>query len=219
MEGWLTGAEAWLPAAADRQSDDAAVRAALAAARACGSATLESSALDAASAAAAECGRHREAYALWRRRVELLARMPRHEPSSGPEIYDTFHMGVELALSAGDPGGTLTVYDAARDDDIVGGVPYGAIRSVAPLVLMGRFDEAIPLAEEMWDGWHRAGGPAASWMGPAACSMVMLSAVRGDAAAADRWRARSRQVLGDARDRRRNFDAFSAFAEARVALH
>jgi len=220
VEAYITGAQAWFPPVGDHDVDRATAHAALLAARRCADPVLESCALDAMSTVAAEHGRYREAYAMWRERVQVVnTRLPRYQPSSAPEIYDTALVGADFALGVGDLAGALDAAESARQDDIFGGLAHGvASRFLTPLVLFGRFDEAVGYAEEMWEGWQHAGAPAAPWLAPAAYSMVIVYESRGDAAAADRWRGRSRQICGGSRPRA-DVGPFATFADARGALH
>src|SRR5262249_59883128 len=87
-ESYLAGARAWLPCAEGRFVDADVAADAVATARRYGEATLESGVLDAAVVAALNAGHPHRARALWRERVELLPRLPRHQPSSAPEIWE-----------------------------------------------------------------------------------------------------------------------------------
>jgi hypothetical protein len=215
---YLAGARMWIegPSAVSGDLADAA----LIAARRAGDATLESAALDAVAWTASERGRYREAYGLGRQRLDVLARLPRHDPRSGWELFDVAYMNGELAVATGDLAGALAGARAAQGDDVASGLAYGAAsRLLIPLVLIGEFDEALDQADLMWTDWIRAGGPAAGWMAPAAYALTLVHGVRGDADGVARWRERSRRIAGDAAIARPNLTTFMAFVDARVALH
>jgi len=218
-EGYLAGARAWLPRADGRPVDAGAASTAVSAARRCGEATLESAAIQAAIASAGSAGRHREAYALWRERADLLARLPRHLPSSAPQIWDIVEEEADLALAAGDPARALMAAQAAWEDDVFGGVAFNLRKLILPLVLTGRFDDAIEYGKKMWVGWQRAGKPVAAAVGHAAYSVAMAHALRGDAATAERWRTRGGQAMGAWHRQRPYARSVIAFFDARMALH
>jgi predicted ATPase/DNA-binding CsgD family transcriptional regulator len=218
-DAWITATQAWLPLAAGRSIDAEVAASALEAARRCGDVPLEFAALDAMTTVAKAAGRYREAGALVRQRIALISRMPRHQPSSAPEIWETFEVAAEVALGAGDPANALMAAQAAWQDEIYGGVAYNVKRFVMPFVLMGRFDDATAKAEEMLSGWHRAGEPAAAGVGMAAHALVLVHALRGDDDAAERWRAAARLAMPGWLQRHARFTCLTAFVDARVALH
>ena len=85
---------------------------------------------------------------------------------------------------------------------------------------MGRFDEAIELAEQMWQGWQRAGASAAAWMSPSAYSLTIAYALRDDQAGVSLWHERGLRI-GNAvhKPPDRRLASFLTFTEARIALH
>ncbi len=195
--------------------------AALAAARVADDPVLISGVLDAVLSVAAIGGASRRAFQLSRERLELLERLPRHEPRAGPEILDTFQMAAKHALMAGALPDALATAELGRGDPIGGAEPHiNTSRLVVPLVLQGRFPEALDAAGEMRDSWERAGAPTARWMAPSAYAIVLLHGLRGDADSARRWAAFARQVLGtDDLATSRNLMRFVTFVDARVAMH
>ena len=72
-----------------------------------GDPTLISSALDAAAAAASHDGHFKEASRYSLERLQLLDRLPRHDPKVGGEIADIFHMASESAVGAGELAAAL----------------------------------------------------------------------------------------------------------------
>src|SRR5439155_18143819 len=65
---------------------------------------LISQALDAVSAAATSAGHHKAAARLTTERMDLLDRLPRHDPRAGGEVVDIYHTATEAALGAGELG-------------------------------------------------------------------------------------------------------------------
>lgn len=217
----LAAAAAWNIQPDKLIPDADASDAALAAARAADDPVLISGVLDAVLSVAAIGGESRRAFQLSRERLELLERLPRHEPRAGPEILDTFQMAAKHALMAGALPDALATAELGRGDPIGGAEPHiNASRLVVPLVLQGRFPEALDAAGAMRDSWKRAGTPTARWMAPAAYAIVLLHGLRGDADAAQRWTTFARQVLGtDDLATSRNLMRFVTFVDARVAMH
>jgi predicted ATPase/DNA-binding CsgD family transcriptional regulator len=219
---YLASANAWTTQPEKSIPDPALVDDALAAARRTGDPVLITAALDAVVEALDASGRVREAHQVNRERAELLDRLSRHDPRTGAEIVDTFHMVTEIAVTAGDLPGALSTARLAQDDDIAAGQPHmAASKSILPLVLQGRFDEALTQAATMWDAWQRAGRPPARWMGPAAYAAVLAYGLRGDDKEHDDWLVRLREITsaGTHVVTWPNLVPFAAFSEARIALH
>jgi predicted ATPase/transcriptional regulator with XRE-family HTH domain len=218
----LAAAAAWIAQPEKTVPDPALSRDALAAARLTGDPVLISGALDAVVGVLDAGGRLREAHQVNKERARLLERLPRHDPRAGAEIVDTFHMVTEIAVTAGDLPAALTTARMAADDDIAGGRPHlTASKPVLPLVLQGRFDEALIQAAIMWEAWKQAGRPAARWMGPAIYGIVLAHGLRGDDDGRRLWLARVGELIGTGSDlvSRTNLAAVAAFTDARIALH
>lgn len=216
---YLAAAAAWIAQPEKTIPDPALSSAALAAARLTGDPVLISGALDAVVGVLDAGGRLREAHQVNKERAQLLERLPRHDPRAGAEIVDTFHM---VAVTAGDLPDALTTARMAQGDDIAGGQPYRtASKPVLPLVLQGRFDEALVQAAIMWAAWKQAGQPAARWMGPAIYGMVLAHGLRGDGDGRRSWLARVSELIGTGSDpvSGTNLAAVAAFTDARIALH
>jgi hypothetical protein len=91
---------------------------------------------------------------------------------------------------------------------------------VLPLVLQGRFDEALSYAAAMWESWQLAGRPASRWIAPAAYAAILVHGLRRDDAGCREWRSRAIELIAsDDPASSRSLAAFAAFADARVALH
>jgi len=218
---YLASAAAWTTQPEKTVPDPGLVEAALAAARRTGDPVLISGALDAVVSALDASGRLREAHQVNKERAGLLARLSRHQPRTGAEIVDTFHMVTEIAVTAGDLPDALTTARLAQDDDIAGGQPHmAASKPILPLVLQGRFDDALTQAAGMWTAWQRAGRPPARWMGPAAYAVVLACGLRGDDEGCHEWLARVSELTGGAPGAAgTNLASLAAFSDARIALH
>jgi predicted ATPase/DNA-binding XRE family transcriptional regulator len=219
---YVAAAAAWIAQPEKTVPDPALSRDALAAARLAGDPVLISGALDAVVSVLDAGGRLREAHQVNRERVRLLADLPRHDPRAGAEIVDTFHMVAAIAVTAGDLPDALATARLAAGDDIAGGQPHmTASKPVLPLVLQGRFDEALRQAAVMWAAWQQAGRPAARWMAPAVYGMVLAHGLLGDEDGRRDWLARVGEVTGAGSSPApgNNLAAVAAFTQARIALH
>jgi predicted ATPase/DNA-binding XRE family transcriptional regulator len=214
-EAWITNPEKTVPG-------PALAAQALAAARRTGDPVLVSGALDAVVGVLDQGGRLHEAHQVNAERAQILERLPRHDPRAGAEIVDTFHMVTEIAVTAGDLPEALTTARRAQQDDIARGQPHRmASKPILPLVLQGRFDDALAQAAIMWESWSQAGQPAARWMGPAIYGMAMAHGLRGDQAGRRTWLDRLSELIGNGGDpgQGSNLAAVALFTDARVALH
>ncbi|MGK5739368.1 ATP-binding protein [Micromonospora sp. URMC 103] len=217
----LAAAEAWSAGAvatgAAPELADPAVRAAEAA----GDPVLVSGALDLAGTLAARAGRLRDAHRIARRRLDLLPLMPRHRPVSAAEVLDTFHVAWLCAVTAGDLPAALATAETIAADEVLGAHPYRAASKLVPtLVLLGRFDEALDQAGEMWRGWEAAGCPVAAWMAPAVSAVALVHGLRGDVERHHHWRARALRATGVTNPAlARGNASFAAFVDVRVATH
>ena len=181
---------------------------------------LISGALAAAAAAAAEAGQLRLSYRLIQERAVLVDRLPRHDPCTGAEIVDTIHTAADSATVAGELPAALASARRGQGDSIVVGRHTTLGMAIVPLVLQGKFDEALSEAAVMWDSWQREGRPASSWLAPAGYAAVLAHGLRGDEEGCRVWRARVSEITsrGDPAANR-GLAGFAAFADARIALH
>ncbi|HEV2375239.1 MAG TPA: helix-turn-helix domain-containing protein [Streptosporangiaceae bacterium] len=219
---WLSAAAAWLAVPEKTVPNLALADTALAAARLTGDPALLSGALDAVVGGLDAGGRLRDAHQVNKERAQLLARLPRHDPRAGAEIIDSFHMVTEIAVTAGDLPSALATARLAQSDDIASGQPYmAASKPILPLVLQGRFDEALTQAATMWATWCQAGRPSARWMGPAFYGIILAHGLRGDDKGRCDWLARVAVLLGGDGDSvsGTNLAAVAAFTQARIALY
>ncbi|MGH9213382.1 MAG: ATP-binding protein [Acidimicrobiales bacterium] len=215
----LAVARAWLASAEPGGADIELARLAVAAARAIDDPPLVSAALDAETAAVWDLGHVGAAVRLVDERLALLDRFDRHDPRTGGEVLDMFHMAADTALAAGRLGEALDHAMLIRKDEMGETAPHLATRqAVIALTLLGRFTEAITEADAMRRDWERAGRPSAAWMTPAATAAELAHALLGDRTAAAEWAGLTKEVAGGAPFRSVN-RTFMAFATARVALH
>ncbi len=92
------------------------------------------------------------------RRLGLIARLPSHQPRAGSEIHDILHMAVENAVSAGAVTFALDAALRFGDEDLVAATPMMVeSKPIVPLVLMGRFDEALVRGERVRAGLGERG--------------------------------------------------------------
>jgi hypothetical protein len=143
-------ARAWLAGPGKGAPDLELASAAVAATRATADPVLISSGLCAAGTAALYAGRLREANRITRERL-LLPSMDRNDPYCAPEICNTYGRACVYAIMTGDLPGAMAAARAGIDDDLLCDTHITASRLVQPLVLTGRFRDAIGYAERMWD--------------------------------------------------------------------
>lgn len=220
VAAYIAAAEAWNATGQKTVPDAELAQAALESARAAADPVLIAGAIDAVCSGYGVTGRFGEAHRLSGERLRLFDRLPRHDPRIGLEIIDTLHVVPLAAVAAGDLPGAVTAARRAWDDPM-SGLYMRASKSVAPLALSGRFDEALDYAGAMWDGWQRAGRPAARWMAPAVHAAALVHGLRGDSGAGRlhrEWRERAHRI-GAPADSHGIAASFAAFAEVRVALH
>jgi predicted ATPase/DNA-binding CsgD family transcriptional regulator len=217
----LAAADAWTTTRITEVPDVEAFNAALAAAEQVDDPMLISAALDALGSAQVMNGHFAVTHELSARRLNLLGRLPGHNPQAGAEIHDILHMGVETAITAGQVPFALSTAERFGDDELVAAAPHLLeSKPVVPLVLLGRFDEALDRGKRAREAWEGAGRPAARWLAPSAYSLVLCYALRGDDAAADEWRSFAGEVAGEqTRNVHFQVGGMATFVEARLALH
>lgn len=211
----IAAAKAWTAEPKRAACDGPLGKVALELAEAAGDPVLISSALDGLTTVAFGEGRFRDAESLCLRRLELLDYLPRHDPRSGGEIVDIFHMATEAALAAGDLPGALAVASQAIADPLGRGVEIMATSRIAlPHALCGAFADALGEATAMWVAWERSGRTGATWAAPAVYAAALASGLTGDTAGFRRWSQRALGLAGE-----EQVQGFGPFVECRVALH
>jgi predicted ATPase/DNA-binding CsgD family transcriptional regulator len=218
----IMAADAWTQTRLVEVPDAAMFEAALAAAEQVDHPLLVSAALDALGSAQVMGGHLAKTYALGVLRLELLKRLPAHLPRAGSEIHDILHMAVENAVTAGAVTIALETAQRFGDDELVAAAPQMVeSKPVVPLVLLGRFDEAIVRGRRTREVWTDAGRPAARWLAPSMYSLVLCHALRGNDALASDWRTFAGTELAGDQTRNVHFQVggMATFVEARLALH
>jgi hypothetical protein len=216
----LTAARAWNATGEKDSADPALAAEALAEARRADDPVLISGALAAAVAAAREAGQLRESYRLIQERALLLDRLLRHDPRAGAEIVDTLHAAADSAAIIGDlPAALASARRGQGDSIVVGRHDLTRGMEVVPLVLQGKFDEALDHAADMWDEWQREGRPASRWIAPASYA-ALAHGLRRDEQGRQLWLARVSELVSSSDPTAiRGLAGFAAFADARIALH
>ncbi len=217
----LTAAKAWNATGEKDSADPALAAEALAEARRADDPVLISGALAAAVAAAREAGQLRESYRLIQERALLLDRLSRHDPRAGAEIVDTLHAAADSAAIIGDlPAALASARRGQGDSIVVGRHDLTRGMEVVPLVLQGKFDEALDHAADMWDEWQRESRPASRWIAPASYAAVLAHGLRRDEQGRQLWLARVSELVSSSDPTAiRGLAGFAAFADARIALH
>lgn len=197
------------------QADPTLAEAAVAAARATGDPVLISAALDAVATADLVAGRTADLRRIMDERLTLLPAMPRHDPSAAQEIIDTYRMAHLAALGGGDLPAALSIGQQTMDDDLAGSSYHSAALLLTPLVLSGRFDEALRMAGTAWEGWRRASRPRTGTMSPPMAAVALVHGLRGDDEGYALWRSRAIDVIGELPPH----PTFLTMVDARLALH
>jgi class 3 adenylate cyclase/tetratricopeptide (TPR) repeat protein len=175
---------------------------------------LLQSALDANTASDWLHNRHRSAVGHTRERLELLREAPR-TGALDVERSDALHMMIESLLQTGDFHEAEEFAREARELDLTRGIIYSAWqRGLLPAFFLGRWDEALKMAERVREAWLAAERPP---LGAFATSIACAGAIqgfRGDDGA-NTWFDIARELsLGGHGNR-----AGVAFMQADVELH
>ena len=218
----LIAADAWTQTRLVDLPEAATFTEAMDAAERTGDPLLISAAMDALGTVHVMRGHLAKTHELGDRRLGLLGTLSAHQPRAGSEIHDILHMGVENAVSAGAIGSALETAERFTDEDLVAASPLAVhSKPVVPLMLMGRFDEAIAHGERTRAAWEAAGRPAGRWLAPAMYSLVLCHALRGNDDAADEWREFAGIELAGQQTRNVHVQVggMISFVETRLALH
>jgi predicted ATPase/DNA-binding CsgD family transcriptional regulator len=142
--------------------------------------------------------------------------------TSSQHVYELLLQAAGQAQRAGDERGraidlarAVAAARAGIDDDLLRDTHITASRLVQPLVLAGRFRDAIGYAERMWDQWERAGRPEPRWRLPAVYTTVLACAMLEEPESVARWRSRAAEVAGGAL----RTAPVAVFVDARLAVH
>ncbi|MEV4015732.1 LuxR C-terminal-related transcriptional regulator [Nonomuraea angiospora] len=213
---WTTGPELLRP-------DPGLARTAVEAARAAGDPILISAALDAARTVATNEGRGREAHLITAERLASLSGLDPHGPAYVAEIDDAQALACLDAVAAGDlpAARSVSIPLGLGSDDVYGDSAYLTVSKAIPMVVLsGDLDEAVHLADAMWDGWRRAGRPRVFWMQVTLPFVVLAHGLRGDREGLARWRERAAENAGLHQDGsfQSRLAPLETFVEARIAL-
>jgi predicted ATPase/DNA-binding CsgD family transcriptional regulator len=217
VEAHVALAAAWEGGLGRGKPDQGRAKAALNLARQVADPVLISGALDATACSALSSGRYKEAFHLSEERLALLERLPRHDPRTGAEVFDIFHMATEAALTAGEIEAALAHARRSYRDSTTQGLPhFAANHMVIPLALRGAFDEALREGRIMREGWENAGSPSAGWMAPSFFAAALVHGLRGRRAPYGEWWDLAMRVSQMHEEGRQSC---SLFVGPRVALH
>ena len=134
------------------------------------------SALDAVTASDWQQGKHRSAVEHTQERLELLQDAPR-TGALDVERSDALHMMIECLLQTGDFHKAEEYAREARDLDLSRGIVYSAWqRGLLPAFFLGRWDEALEMAQRVREAWLAAERPP---LGAFATSIACAGAILG----------------------------------------
>ncbi|WP_405855838.1 LuxR C-terminal-related transcriptional regulator [Streptomyces sp. NBC_00090] len=184
-------------------------------ARRAGDPVAESAALDALSGARSWAGDAFGAVAAARRRIDLLAVVPR-TPAGTHELLDA------LAMAAGTALGVGALPEARRwgrqlsDHPLLAEVGHHASSWLLVAdAFAGRVDEVLTGSGRFLDAWERTGRQQSFSLGPAAASVAMVHGLRGDDGARAEWLA----IVDRAGTAEEYRHGYGAILDAVVLLH
>jgi class 3 adenylate cyclase len=164
-------------------------------ARRTGDVLVLSSALDAASAARWGEGRYREAAAMNRERIDLLAEEP---PSRLVEVErgDAINMLSKALIRSGDVREALT-WDERNARETLASAPHiAAARVIESMYLLGDWNRAIASGVAMRESWYGEGRPPFVPFSPDFAAVAAIHGLRGNEAAYRDWYALATEVAG-----------------------
>jgi predicted ATPase/DNA-binding CsgD family transcriptional regulator len=218
----LLTAQAWTATRLVDLPDPALFRQAFEAAREADDPAVMSSALDGLGASLLMSGKFTETFRVSEERRSLLARLPGHLPRAGSEIHDVVQMAVENAVNAGELPVAAQTAPILGDETMVATTAHmAASKSIVPLVLMGRFSEAIEHGRLTRSVWQESGEPAARWMAPAVYATALAFGLCGAIEEWEQWRALALGRVAGQQTRAVHFavGGMARFADSRLALH
>jgi predicted ATPase len=156
---------------------------------------LGSAALQAVRTALLAAGRGRDAYLVTTERLALIPQLDPGVLGAASEIEDILAVACYDAVAVGDLPAALGIARQILDQDRDGDLPFLSLsKAIPPLVLTGRFDEALRHAEPMWRGWVRAGRMPAVWLPTAAHLIALAHGLTGHDDGVSLWRTRAEQA-------------------------
>ncbi len=205
------------PRPADNTAADpiASAERAVTLARRAGDRLAESAALDILVGAQSWAGDPFAAAATARHRVILLDSAP-DTPAATRELIEALGEATEVSLGAGDLRGARESARRLADHPLLAEVGHRATGGLLVTgALAGDVREVLTVADRFLEGWHLAGRPTGSILGPAAAGVAMIHGLRADQDSRRAWDT----VLRQLDDYPRETYGYRAVFEAFVLLH
>jgi predicted ATPase/DNA-binding CsgD family transcriptional regulator len=208
---------AWL--AEPPGQDPAPAEHALAAARATDDPVLIWAAIDTVVTVYERHAHLRRAHELVLTGLPLLARLDRNDPRAGATIRSIQYLRSVLALAVGDLTAAIGAARAAATDPITADPMGLGSLLVPPLVLSGRFDEALRHADALWHAWETSGRAVAGRLWFPAATAALAHGLSGNPDGFRLWRDRMSDLAGPHNVHRIPTASSARFADARMAVH
>ncbi|UUU26860.1 ATP-binding protein [Streptomyces sp. DSM 40750] len=184
-------------------------------ARRAGDPVAESAALDALSGARTWAGESFGAAAAARRRIDILASVPR-TPGSTHERMDALAMAAGTALGVGDLPQARRWGRQLADHPLFAEVEHHATSWLLVAdAFAGNADDVLTGSVRFLDAWQRSGRQRSFSLGPAAASVAMIHGLRGDQDARATWLA----IVDEAGTSAEHHHGYGAVFDAMVLLH
>ncbi|MEU6669255.1 LuxR C-terminal-related transcriptional regulator [Streptomyces sp. NPDC046727] len=184
-------------------------------ARRAGDPVAESAALDALSGASSWAGDAFGAAAAARRRIDVLAPVPR-TPASTQELVDALAMAAGNALGVGELPGARRWSRQLADHPLLAEAGHHATSwLLVTEAFAGHADEVLTGSARFLDAWEQSGRQRSFMLGPAAASVAMVHGLRGDPDTRATWLAIADRA-GPVLDHRHGY---GAVFDAMVLLH
>jgi predicted ATPase/DNA-binding CsgD family transcriptional regulator len=184
-------------------------------ARQTGDPVAESAALDALSGAQTWAGDTLAAAAAARRRITLLAPVPR-SPASTHELVDALAMAAGTALGLGELSQARQWGRQLADHPLLAEVgDHATSWLLVADAFAGNVDEVLAGSVRFRDAWEQGGRRRSFWLGPAAASVAMIHGLRADYDARAAWLA----VVEEAGTAAEHRHGYGAIFDAMVLLH
>ncbi|MBZ9639001.1 LuxR C-terminal-related transcriptional regulator [Streptomyces sp. PSKA30] len=180
-----------------------------------GDPVAESAALDALSGAQSWAGEAFAAAAAARRRIDILAPVPR-TPASTHELIDALAMAAGTALGAGEPAEARRWGRQLAGHPLLAEVGHHATSWLLVAdAFAGHADDVLTGSVRLLDAWERSGRQRSFSLGPAAASVAMIHGLRGDHDARATWLA----IVDQAGTTSEHHYGYGAVFDAMVLLH
>ncbi|MDX3549042.1 LuxR C-terminal-related transcriptional regulator [Streptomyces europaeiscabiei] len=184
-------------------------------ARRAGDPVAESAALDALSGARTWAGDSFGAAAAARRRIEILAPLPR-TPAATHERMDALAMAAGTALGVGELPQARRWGGQLADEPLFAEVEHHATSWLLVAdAFAGNAADVLTGSERFLHAWRRSGRQRSFSLGPAAASVAMIHGLRGDHDARAAWLA----IVDEAGTGAEHHHGYGAVFDAMVLLH